>query len=68
MSLVALASGPAFAGMEEAKQFLDTEIGDMSTLSRADQEKEMQWFVDAAKPFQGMEINVVSEIPDHPCL
>ncbi|SON57370.1 hypothetical protein HDIA_3829 [Hartmannibacter diazotrophicus] len=57
-----LASGsPAFAGMDEAKAFLDSEIGDLSTLSRADQEKEMQWFVDAAKPFAGMEIKVVSE-------
>jgi glycerol transport system substrate-binding protein len=54
-------TAPAFAGMDEAKQFLDTEIGDLSTLSRADQEKEMQWFVDAAKPFAGMEIKVVSE-------
>ena len=43
------------------KAFLDTEINGLSTLSRADQEKEMQWFVDAAKPFTGMEINVVSE-------
>ncbi|WP_346911357.1 ABC transporter substrate-binding protein [uncultured Roseibium sp.] len=54
-------TAPAFAGMDEAKQFLDAEIGDLSTLSRADQEKEMQWFVDAAKPFAGMEIKVVSE-------
>lgn len=45
----------------QAKTFLDKEIGDVSTLSRADQEKEMQWFVDAAKPFQGMDIKVVSE-------
>ncbi|MGO4560366.1 ABC transporter substrate-binding protein [Rhizobiales bacterium 3FA27D7] len=51
----------AFAGMDEAKAFLDKEIGDVSTLSRADQEKEMQWFIDAAKPFAGMEIKVVSE-------
>jgi glycerol transport system substrate-binding protein len=47
--------------MEAAKQFLDTEIGDLSTLSRADQEAEMQWYIDAAKPFAGMEIKVVSE-------
>jgi glycerol transport system substrate-binding protein len=59
-ALCALA-GPSFAGMEEAKAFLDAEIGDLSTLSRADQEKEMQWFIDAAKPFAGMEIKVVSE-------
>nr|WP_316656614.1 ABC transporter substrate-binding protein [uncultured Gellertiella sp.] len=54
-------SGTAFAGMDEAKGFLDKEINGLSTLSRADQEKEMQWFVDAAKPFAGMEIKVVSE-------
>ncbi|MGR3378931.1 ABC transporter substrate-binding protein [Salipiger abyssi] len=52
---------PAFAGMEEARGFLDDEIGEMSTLSRAEQEEEMQWFVDAAQPFAGMEIKVVSE-------
>ena len=54
-------TGTAFAGMDEAKKFLDTEIGDMSSLDRAAQEAEMQWFVDAAKPFAGMEIKVVSE-------
>ncbi|MBO0344179.1 ABC transporter substrate-binding protein [Roseibium limicola] len=52
---------PAFAGMDEAKQFLDAEIVDQSALSRADQEKEMQWFIDAAAPMSGMEIKVVSE-------
>ncbi|MSU88059.1 extracellular solute-binding protein [Rhodobacteraceae bacterium 2CG4] len=56
-----LLGAPAFAGMEEAMQFLDNEIGDMSVLDRAGQEAEMQWFVDAAEPFAGMEINVVSE-------
>jgi glycerol transport system substrate-binding protein len=56
-----LGSGTAYAGMDDAKAFLDKEIGTVSTLSRADQEKEMQWFVDAAKPFAGMEIHVVSE-------
>lgn len=54
-------TGSAFAGMDEAKQFLDKEVGDMSSLDRAAQEAEMQWFVDAAKPFAGMEIKVVSE-------
>ncbi|PDQ17113.1 ABC transporter substrate-binding protein, partial [Mesorhizobium sanjuanii] len=47
--------------MDEAKAFLDKEIGPLSTLSRADQEAEMQWFIDAAKPFAGMDIKVVSE-------
>ncbi|MCA0996772.1 ABC transporter substrate-binding protein [Alloyangia pacifica] len=56
-----LLSGPAFADMEAATAFLDAEIGDLSAISREDQEAEMQWFVDAAQPFQGMEIKVVSE-------
>ncbi|MGV8951413.1 MAG: carbohydrate ABC transporter substrate-binding protein [Cypionkella sp.] len=61
LALSALGSAPAWADMEAAKSFLDAEIGDLSTLSRADQESEMQWFVDAAKPYAGMEIKVVSE-------
>ena len=56
-----LLSGPAFADMEAATAFLDAEIGDLSSLSREDQEAEMQWYIDAAQPFQGMEIKVVSE-------
>ena len=56
-----LLSAPAFADMDAAKAFLDAEIGDLSSLSRADQEAEMQWFIDAAKPMAGMEIKVVSE-------
>ncbi len=59
-----LGSGPALAGMEEARAFLDSEIGDLSVLDRAGQEAEMQWFVDAAQPFAGMEIKVVSETID----
>jgi len=54
-------TGTAFADMEAAKKFLDAEIGDMSSLDRAAQEAEMQWFIDAAKPFAGMDIKVVSE-------
>lgn len=58
---LAMMGAPAFAGMDEAKAFLDKEIGDLSVLSREDQEKELQWFIDAAKPFNGMDIKVVSE-------
>jgi glycerol transport system substrate-binding protein len=54
-------TGPAFADMDAARSFLDAEIGDLSVLNRADQESEMQWFVDAAEPLKGMSINVVSE-------
>ncbi|MEM7711810.1 MAG: carbohydrate ABC transporter substrate-binding protein, partial [Pseudomonadota bacterium] len=60
---VALAFGamPAFADMEAARAFLDNEIAGLSVLTREEQEAEMQFFVDAAEPFQGMEISVVSE-------
>ena len=56
-----LTGGPALADMNAAQAFLDSEIGEVSTLSRADQEAEMQFFVDAAAPYVGMEIKVVSE-------
>ena len=59
--LLLFGAGHAYAGMDEAKAFLDAEIGDMSTLDRGAQEAEMQWFIDAAQPFAGMEIKVVSE-------
>ena len=35
--------GPVFADMDAAKAFLDTEIGDLSSLSRAEQEAELQF-------------------------
>ena len=53
------------AGMAEAEKWIDGEF-QPSTLSRDDQKAEMEWFVKAAEPFQGMEINVLSEtIPTH---
>ena len=53
------------AGMAEAEKWIDEEFRP-STLSKADQMQEMEWFVKAAEPFQGMEINVLSEtIPTH---
>ena len=55
----------AFAGESEAKKWVNDEF-QPSTISKADQMKEMKWFVNAAKPFKGMEINVLSEtIPTH---
>jgi len=52
-------------GGDAAKHWIDTEFK-QSVLSRDDQVKEMQWFIDAAKPFQGTEIDVLSEtIPTH---
>jgi glycerol transport system substrate-binding protein len=51
--------------MAAAKKWVDSEF-QPSTLSKAEQMKEMEWFANAAKPFRGMEINVLSEtIPTH---
>ena len=55
-----LGTVPAFADMDAAKKWVDSEF-QPSTLSKEDQLKEMEWFVKAAEPFKGMEINVVSE-------
>lgn len=55
----------AYADMAQAKKWLTDEF-QPSTLTRAEQEEEMEWFINAAKPFKGMEINVLSEtIPTH---
>jgi len=51
----------AQADMAAAEDFLANEIGGMSALSDAEQKAEMEWFIDAAKPFAGMDIKVVSE-------
>src|SRR3954466_7426468 len=53
-------SAPAFADDATAQKWIDSEF-QPSTLSKADQLKELQWFAKAAEPFKGMEINVVSE-------
>src|SRR5215218_6583249 len=58
-------AGPGYAGTEEAKKWIDSEF-QPSTLSKEEQMKEMEWFIKAAEPFKGMEINVLSEgIPTH---
>ncbi len=55
----------AFADATAAKKWIDDEF-QPSTLSKDEQMSEMQWFIDAAAPFAGMEINVLSEgIPTH---
>jgi glycerol transport system substrate-binding protein len=64
-TVAALSSQSAWAGMAEAKNWVNTEF-QPSSLSQQDQMKEMEWFINAAKPFKGMEINVLSEtIPTH---
>src|SRR3954471_17408968 len=61
-SIIAMTFGisAALAGMEEARKWVDSEF-QPSTLYKEEQMKEMEWFVNAAKPFAGTEINVVSE-------
>ncbi|MDB2411842.1 ABC transporter substrate-binding protein [Litoricolaceae bacterium] len=64
VSLV-MAGQAVYADMNAAKKWIDSEF-QPSALSKSDQIKEMEWFVKAAEPFRGMEINVLSEtIPTH---
>ncbi len=64
LAVLMLASGmsPALADMAAAEKWVNDEF-QPSTLSKAEQMKEMEWFINAAKPFQGMEVNVLSEGP-----
>jgi glycerol transport system substrate-binding protein len=58
-------SNQSLAGMAEAEKWVNDEF-QPSTLSKDEQMAEMEWFVNAAQPFQGMEVNVLSEtIPTH---
>jgi len=62
---VFVASHSAYAGAEEAQKWIDEEF-QPSTLSKEEQLSELEWFIQAAEPFKGMEINVLSEtIPTH---
>jgi len=63
--LTAFCSQSAIADMTVAKKWIADEF-QPSTLTQEQQVKEMEWFANAAKPFKGMEINVLSEtIPTH---
>src|SRR4051812_38699554 len=57
-AIVALAAyaSPSFADEAAAQKWIDSEF-QPSTLSKDDQLKEMNWFIKAAEPFKGMEIN-----------
>ena len=64
LTLCAFAS-PSYADEAAAQKWIDAEF-QPSALSKEDQLKEMQWFIKAAEPFKGMEINALSEgIPTH---
>jgi glycerol transport system substrate-binding protein len=58
-------TGAARADMAAAERWVDSEF-QPSALTKDEQIAEMEWFIKAAEPFQGMEINVLSEtIPTH---
>jgi len=64
-AMLMLFTTSASADTAAAKKWVDAEF-QPSTLSKAQQLKEMEWFINAAKPFKGMKIKVVSEtIPTH---
>ena len=58
-----MVAGPAWAGTAEAQKWIDTEF-QPSTLTKEQQMKEMEFFINAAKPYVGQEIHVVSETID----
>jgi glycerol transport system substrate-binding protein len=63
--MLAMGSVPAFADVEAAKKWINDEF-QPSALSKDEQLAEMEWFIKAAEPFKGMEVNVLSEtIPTH---
>ena len=55
----------AMAGKRAAERWIKSDL-QPSALSKNEQMAEMEWFIKAAEPFKGMEINVLSEtIPTH---
>jgi glycerol transport system substrate-binding protein len=60
ITATALLAAPAKADDATIQKWIDSEF-QPSTLSKAEQLKELQWYEKAAQPFKGMEIKVVSE-------
>ncbi len=64
LSLIGFGASSAFgdttAAKAAAKKWVDNEF-QPSTLSKADQMKEMEWFIDASKPLRGVEIEVLTD-------
>ena len=64
-SIVTISSAFADGHMGAIKKWSNGEFS-LSTLSAKDREAELNWFHNAAKPFKGMSLKVVSEgIPTH---
>ena len=65
MLVLSFSISSLYEGKQEAQKWINNEF-QPSTLSKAAQMAEMEWFIKAAAPFKGMEINVLSEtIPTH---
>ncbi|WP_275100279.1 ABC transporter substrate-binding protein [Sedimenticola hydrogenitrophicus] len=66
LATTALCFSPGvFADKADAEKWINSEF-QPSTLNKDKQLEEMEWFIKAAEPFKGMEINVLSEtIPTH---
>ena len=68
LRVLALGVAVAFSGghvladqyQDAAKRWLDGEFTE-SSLTTAQQQEELKWFIEASKPFRGMTINVASE-------
>ena len=64
-SALATTSVHVLADSAAAEKWVNDEF-QPSVLSKEEQMTEMEWFIKAAEPFKGMEINVLSEgIPTH---
>ena len=62
---LAIGALPALADEQAAKRWIDNEF-QPSVLTKEQQMEEMRWFIKAAAPFKGTEINIVAEgIPTH---
>ncbi len=64
IGLTVLLAGVALANAQSDRDALIEKWLDEfqpSTLSREEQRKELEWFIEAAKPYRGMQIRVVSE-------
>ena len=65
LSILTISNVFADGHMAAIKKWSNGEFS-LSTLSAKDREKELEWFHNAAKPFKGMSLKVVSEgIPTH---
>ena len=65
LTLIIFASQLLFANEQIAKKWIDEEF-QPSTLTKTQQLNEMKWFINASKPYKGMNIRVVTErLPVH---